>query len=118
MPARRRSGRVLRRSRRLLRLHRRRVRLVAILVGITYGIQPYAAPSTSRGFFGGSGSTTYARNRGPSSASEKRRTRSIVRCFSSAGSFHGYTVISAFGASEATSIEVCSGCAGTSSPWT
>src|SRR5262249_48220368 len=48
-------------------------------------------------------------------AFKKRRTRSIVRCFSSAGSFHGYTVISAFGASEATSIEVCSGCPGTSS---
>src|SRR5262245_28381109 len=48
-------------------------------------------------------------------ACKKRRTRSIVRCFSSSGSFHGYTVISAFGASEATSIEVCSGCAGTSS---
>jgi len=45
----------------------------------------------------------------------KRRTRSIVRCFSSSGSFHGNTVISAFGASEATSIEVCSGCPGTSS---
>jgi len=29
----------------------------------------------------------------------------IVRCFSASGSFHGYTVISAFGASEATSIE-------------
>src|ERR1700740_705149 len=45
----------------------------------------------------------------------KRRTRSIVRCFRSSGSFHGNTVISAFGASEATSIEVCSGCPGTSS---
>src|SRR5437773_7095368 len=31
------------------------------------------------------------------------------------GSFHGNTVISAFGAREATSIEVCSGCPGTSS---
>ena len=31
-------------------------------------------------------------------ACKKRRTRSIVRCFSSSGSFHGYTVISAFGA--------------------
>src|ERR1700751_1633947 len=31
---------------------------------------------------------------------KKRRTRSIVRCFSSSGSFHGNTVISAFGASE------------------
>jgi hypothetical protein len=48
-------------------------------------------------------------------AFKKRRTRSIVRCFSSSGSFHGNTVISAFGASEATSIEVCSGCPGTSS---
>ena len=48
-------------------------------------------------------------------ARRKRRTRSIVRSFNSAGSFHGKTVISAFGASEATSIEVCSGCAGTSS---
>ena len=48
-------------------------------------------------------------------AFKKRRTRSIVRCFSSAGSFYGYTVISACGASEATSIEVCSGCPGTSS---
>ena len=48
-------------------------------------------------------------------ACKNRRTRSIVRCFSSAGSFHGYTVISAFGASDATSIDVCSGCDGTSS---
>jgi len=31
----------------------------------------------------------------------KRRTRSIVRCFSSSGSFHGNTVISALGASKA-----------------
>src|SRR6516164_1038354 len=43
------------------------------------------------------------------------RTRLIVRCFNSSGSFHGNTVISAFGASDATSIEVCSGCPGTSS---
>ena len=42
-------------------------------------------------------------------ARRKRRTRSIVRCFSSSGSFHGNTVISALGASEATSIEVQSG---------
>ena len=42
-------------------------------------------------------------------AFRKRRTRLIVRCFNSSGSFHGNTVISAFGASEATSIEVCSG---------
>jgi len=48
-------------------------------------------------------------------AFRKRRTRSIVRCVNSSGSFHGNTVISAFGASEATSIEVCSGCPGTSS---
>jgi hypothetical protein len=41
---------------------------------------------------------------------KKRRTRSIVRCLSSSDSFHGNIVISAFGASEATSIEVCSGC--------
>ena len=34
---------------------------------------------------------------------------------SSAGSFHGKTMISALGASEATSVDVCSGCAGTSS---
>ena len=46
---------------------------------------------------------------------QKRRTRAIVRCFSSAGSFHGYTVDPACGASEATSIEVCSGCDGMSS---
>ena len=46
---------------------------------------------------------------------DELRTRLIVRCFSSSGSFHGNTVISAFGASEATSIEVCSGCPGTSS---
>ena len=45
----------------------------------------------------------------------KRRTRSIVCCFSSSGSFHGNTVISALGAKEATSIDVCSGCPGTSS---
>jgi hypothetical protein len=48
-------------------------------------------------------------------AFKKLRTRLMVRCFSSSGSFHGNTVISAFGASEATSIEVCSGCPGTSS---
>src|SRR5262249_45951318 len=48
-------------------------------------------------------------------ARRKLRTRLIVRSFSSAGSRHGKTVISAFGASEATSIEVCSGCAGVSS---
>ena len=39
-------------------------------------------------------------------AFRKPRTRLIVRCFNSSGSFHGNTVISAFGASEATSIEV------------
>ena len=44
-----------------------------------------------------------------------RRTRSMVRRFNSSGSFHGNTVISALGASEATSTDVCSGCAGTSS---
>ncbi len=44
-----------------------------------------------------------------------RRTRSIVRSFSSGGVFQGKTVISAFGASEATSIEVCNGCPGVSS---
>jgi hypothetical protein len=48
-------------------------------------------------------------------AFKKRRTRSIVRCCSASGSFHGDTVISAFGASEATAIEVCSGGSGTSS---
>ncbi len=36
----------------------------------------------------------------------------MVRAFSSGGSFQGNTVISAFGQSEATSIETCSGCAG------
>src|SRR4051812_43998769 len=39
----------------------------------------------------------------------KLRTLSIVRSFSSGGSRHGKTVISELGASEATSIEVCSG---------
>jgi hypothetical protein len=48
-------------------------------------------------------------------AFNKLRTRLIVRCLSSSGSFHGNTVISAFGASEGTSIEVCRGCPGTSS---
>src|SRR5215471_8610090 len=38
------------------------------------------------------------------------RTRLIVRALSSGGSRHGKTVISALGASDATSIEVCSGC--------
>jgi hypothetical protein len=37
------------------------------------------------------------------------------RCRSSSGSRHGKTVISAFGARDATSIEVCSGCDGVSS---
>jgi len=36
----------------------------------------------------------------------KLRTRSIVRSFSSGGDFQGNTVISAFGASEATSTDV------------
>lgn len=48
-------------------------------------------------------------------ALRKRRTLPIVRSFSSGGSRHGNTVISALGASEATSIEVCSGWAGVSS---
>ena len=39
----------------------------------------------------------------------------IVRSLRSDGSLHGNTVISEFGASEATPIEVCSGCAGVSS---
>jgi hypothetical protein len=39
----------------------------------------------------------------------------MVRAFSSGGSFQGNTVISAFGASEAMSIETWSGCAVTSS---
>ena len=39
----------------------------------------------------------------------------MVRAFSSGGSFQGNTVISAFGQSEATSIEATSGWAGTSS---
>src|SRR5438270_8220242 len=45
----------------------------------------------------------------------KVRTRLIVRALSSGGSRHGQTVISELGASEATSIEVCSGCDGVSS---
>src|SRR4029077_6442000 len=43
------------------------------------------------------------------------RARLMVRAFSSGGSFQGNTVISAFGASEAMSIETWSGCAVTSS---
>jgi len=43
------------------------------------------------------------------------RTRLIVRVLSSGGSRHGKTVISALGASDATSIEVGSGCDGVSS---
>src|SRR5262245_35177010 len=43
------------------------------------------------------------------------RTRLIVRALSSGGSRHGKTVISALGASDATSIEVGSGCDGVSS---
>ena len=46
---------------------------------------------------------------------KKLRTRSVVRTFSSAGSFQGKTVISAFGAKEATSIDVWCGGAGVSS---
>src|SRR5262245_35440660 len=45
----------------------------------------------------------------------KVRTRLIVRALSSGGSRHGKTVISALGASDATSIEVGSGCDGVSS---
>src|SRR5262245_3821966 len=45
----------------------------------------------------------------------KARARLMVRAFSSGGSFQGNTVISAFGASEAMSIETWSGCAVTSS---
>src|SRR5215831_9487492 len=45
----------------------------------------------------------------------KVRARLMVRAFSSGGSFQGNTVISAFGASEAMSIETWSGCAVTSS---
>src|SRR4029077_13438423 len=45
----------------------------------------------------------------------KVRTRLIVRALSSEGSRHGKTLISTFGASDATSIEVCSGCDGVSS---
>ena len=48
-------------------------------------------------------------------ALRKVRTRLIVRSFKSGGSRQGKTVISEFGASEATSIEVCSGCDGVSS---
>src|SRR3954453_4702100 len=40
----------------------------------------------------------------------KVRTRLIVRALSSGGSRHGKTVISELGASDATSIDVCSGC--------
>ena len=43
------------------------------------------------------------------------RTRLTVRSFRSGGDFHGKTVISAFGASEATSTDVWWGCDGTSS---
>ena len=45
----------------------------------------------------------------------KVRTRLIVRALSSGGWRHGKTVTSAFGASDATSIDVCSGCDGVSS---
>jgi hypothetical protein len=45
----------------------------------------------------------------------KARARLMVRAFRSGGSFQGNTVISAFGASEAISIETWSGCAVTSS---
>src|SRR5438874_4657391 len=45
----------------------------------------------------------------------KARTLLIMRCLSSLCSRHGKTVISALGASDATSIEVCSGCDGVSS---
>jgi len=48
-------------------------------------------------------------------AFRKLRTLLIMRCRSSSGSRHGKTVISAFGARDATSIEVCSGCDGVSS---
>src|SRR5436305_14019855 len=48
-------------------------------------------------------------------AFRKLRTLLIMRCLSSSGSRHGKTVMSEFGASEATSIEVCSGCDGVSS---
>ena len=43
------------------------------------------------------------------------RTRLIVRSFSSAGSFHGKTAISALGASQAIPVEVRSRCPSTSS---
>jgi hypothetical protein len=45
----------------------------------------------------------------------KLRTRLIMRALSSGGSRHGKTVMSAFGANDATSIEVYSGCDGVSS---
>src|SRR5499427_2338131 len=45
----------------------------------------------------------------------KVRPRLMVRAFSSGGSFQGNTVVSAFGQSEAISIDVTSGCASTSS---
>src|SRR5436309_2243205 len=45
----------------------------------------------------------------------KARTRLIIRALSSGGSRHGKTVISELGASDATSIDVCSGCDGVSS---
>jgi hypothetical protein len=48
-------------------------------------------------------------------ARRKLRTRLIVLAFSSRGSRHGKTVISAFGQNEATSTEDTSGWAGTSS---
>ena len=48
-------------------------------------------------------------------ACRKLRARSMVRCFNSGGSRHGKTVISALGASDATSMEVCSGWEGVSS---
>src|SRR5207253_10323006 len=48
-------------------------------------------------------------------ALRKLRTLLMMRCLSSSGSLHGKTVISELGASEATSMEVCSGCEGVSS---
>src|SRR5439155_19512247 len=48
-------------------------------------------------------------------AFSKARTLLIIRCRNSSGSRHGKTVMSEFGASEATSIEVCNGCDGVSS---
>src|SRR6185437_11159414 len=50
-----------------------------------------------------------------SCARKKVRTRLMVRASSSGGSRQGKTVISAFGANEATSMVVWSGCAGVSS---